>query len=337
MLAVEAAGDGHADWIVATDEFYASPRLLEMCGLPADATFSGRADFIARFPYHPEDRDRVLAAIKAHYAGRSTRMEIDMRIVRRGETRWMHATLLCSRDASGALLRASTAFTDITERTRLERQLGQAQRLEAMGTLAGGIAHDFNNILGAILGYGEMALRGARQGKPAAARPRQHHDRGRTRARAGRADPRLQPQRRWANELQCTWSEWSVKRWTSLRPTCPRTRTIVPRLRAGQAAVLGDPTQVHQVLMNLATNAIQAMASGGTLRVSLEGMRLDAPRVATVGTLDVGNYVVLEVGDSGSASPLTTWAGSSIRSSPPKRSALAPGSDCHSCTVSSPS
>ena len=137
MLAVEAAGDGHADWIVATDEFYASPRLLEMCGLPADTTFSGRADFIARFPYHPEDRDRVLAAIKAHYAGRSTRMEIDMRIVRRGETRWMHATLLCSRDASGALLRASTAFTDITERTRLERQLRQAQRLEAMGTLAG--------------------------------------------------------------------------------------------------------------------------------------------------------------------------------------------------------
>ena len=164
MLAVEAAGDGHADWIVATDEFYASPRLLEMCGLPADTKFSGLADFRARFPYHPEDRDRVLAAIKAHYAGRSTRMEIDMRIVRRGETRWMHATLLCSRDASGALLRASTAFTDMTERTRLERQLGQAQRLEAMGTLAGGIAHDFNNILGVILGFGEMAQRGAALG-----------------------------------------------------------------------------------------------------------------------------------------------------------------------------
>ena len=103
MLAVEAAGDGHADWIVATDEFYASPRLLEMCGLPADMTFSGLADFRARFPLHPEDRDRFLETIDAYYAGRSTRMEIEMRVLRRGETRWMHVTLMCLRDASGAL------------------------------------------------------------------------------------------------------------------------------------------------------------------------------------------------------------------------------------------
>jgi signal transduction histidine kinase len=63
--------------------------------------------------------------------------------------------------------------------------------------------------------------------------------------------------------------------------------------------VLGDPTQVHQLLMNLATNAIQAMISGGTLRVSLQAVRLDAARVATIGALDAGDYVVLEVGDSG--------------------------------------
>ena len=74
---------------------------------------------------------------------------------------------------------------------------------------------------------------------------------------------------------------------------------IERRLRAGRAAVLGDPTQVHQVLMNLATNAVQAMPSGGTLRVSLEGARLDGARVATVGALGAGDYVVLEVADSG--------------------------------------
>ena len=79
----------------------------------------------------------------------------------------------------------------------------------------------------------------------------------------------------------------------------PANVTIVPRLRAGRAAVLGDATQVHQVLMNLATNAIQAMPSGGTLRVSLERARVDAARVATIGTLDAGDYVVLEVADTG--------------------------------------
>src|SRR5262245_35927148 len=121
--AMEASGDGHADWIVATDEFYASPRLLEMCGLPPDTKFAGRSDFVARFPVHPEDRDRVLAAVNAHYAGTATRLELDMRVLRRGETRWMHAIFLCSRDASGAVARVSTAVTDVTARKNAEDEL----------------------------------------------------------------------------------------------------------------------------------------------------------------------------------------------------------------------
>ena len=121
--AMEASGDGHTDWIVATDEFYASPRLLEMCGLPPDKKFAGRSDFVARFPVHPEDRDRIVEAVNAHYAGTSDRLELDVRVLRRGETRWLHAIFLCSRDASGALLRVSTAVTDITDRRLAEDEL----------------------------------------------------------------------------------------------------------------------------------------------------------------------------------------------------------------------
>ena len=121
--AMEASGDGHTDWIVATDEFYASPRLLEMCGLPPDAKFAGRSDFVARFPIHPEDRDRIVAAVNAHYAGTSARFALDLRVLRRGETRWMHAIFLCSRDASGALVRVSTAVTDVTDRKIAEDEL----------------------------------------------------------------------------------------------------------------------------------------------------------------------------------------------------------------------
>jgi signal transduction histidine kinase len=83
----------------------------------------------------------------------------------------------------------------------------------------------------------------------------------------------------------------------------PEGVTIEARLRAGRAAMLGDPTQVHQVLMNLATNAIQAMTSGGALRVSLDVERLDKPRIATTGTIATGEYVVLEVADCGTGIP----------------------------------
>jgi PAS domain S-box-containing protein len=121
--AMEASGDGHTDWIVATDEFYASPRLLEMCGFPPGTKFAGRADFVARLPVHPEDRDRIVAAVNAHYAGTANRLELDMRVLRRGEPRSMHAIFLCSRDAAGALVRVSTAVTDVTDRRMAEDEL----------------------------------------------------------------------------------------------------------------------------------------------------------------------------------------------------------------------
>jgi CheY-like chemotaxis protein len=75
---------------------------------------------------------------------------------------------------------------------------------------------------------------------------------------------------------------------------------VETELRAGCAAMRGDPTQVHQVVMNLATNGVQAMAPGGMLRVSLNVAALDTPRIATTGTVAVGEYIVLKVTDSGS-------------------------------------
>jgi CheY-like chemotaxis protein len=80
----------------------------------------------------------------------------------------------------------------------------------------------------------------------------------------------------------------------------PANVQIEPRLKAGRAAMMGDPTQVHQVLMNIATNGIQAMsASGGTLRVSLDALRLDEPHLATTGAVPAGDWIVLKVVDSG--------------------------------------
>ena len=157
----------------------------------------------------------------------------------------------------------------------MEQQLRQAQRLEAMGTLAGGIAHDFNNLLGAILGYGEMALRDAPRGKPAASRPGQHHDRRRARPRAGRSHSRVQPQRRRRAGGRARRGRRARDACAARGKAAATVSSIEERLRAGRAAVLGDATQIHQVLMNLVTNAVQAMPSGGSLRVSLDTAGVD--------------------------------------------------------------
>ena len=180
----------------------------------------------------------------------------------------------------------------------MERQLRQAHRLEAMGTLAGGIAHDFNNILGAILGYGEMAMRDA----PKGSRLRRDLDSIMTAGERGRAlvDRVLAFSRSAVGERVPVHVEMVVREALDLvTAQLPPDVTLHAKLHAGAAAMLGDATQVHQVLMNLASNAIHAMPAGGTRRVSLIGAR-PAARAATIGNVGAADYVVLSVSDTGS-------------------------------------
>jgi signal transduction histidine kinase/FixJ family two-component response regulator len=223
--------------------------------------------------------------------------------------RWLQAKGRMLFDTEGKPARMIGFMLDVTDRhqaeeelRRMERQLRQAQRLEAMGTLAGGIAHDFNNILGAILGYGEMALRDA----PTGSRLRRDVDSILTAGERGRAlvDRVLAFSRSGVGERVAVHVEEVVREALELiAAKLPDRVTIETQLHAGRAAMLGDPTQVHQVLMNLATNAIQAMSAGGRLRVSLNAVRVDVPRTVTIGAIDAGDYVALEVADSGTGIP----------------------------------
>jgi nitrogen-specific signal transduction histidine kinase len=198
---------------------------------------------------------------------------------------------------------------DITDRKRaqeellrLERRLRQAQRLEAMGTLAGGIAHDFNNILGSVLGFGERALRAA----PAAGPLAGYVDRIVSAGERGRAlvDRILAFSSSSAGERVPVHVEKVVAEALDLLAgKLPSGVRVDADLRAGRAAILGDPTQVHRVLMNLASNAIQAMPSGGVLRVALDVLRIARARLAAVGGLEPGEYVVLTVADEGIGMP----------------------------------
>ncbi|MDB5861550.1 MAG: hypothetical protein JWQ76_5239, partial [Ramlibacter sp.] len=135
-LAVEAATDGHADWIVDEDVFYASPRLLELWGISPERGCPSRQQMLDLFPFHPDDRDRVLSLLDRHLRGNTRRLEFDARVVRRGEVRRMHWTTLYERDATGKLVRTSTATTDVTERMQAEEEMRSSEERYALA-LAG--------------------------------------------------------------------------------------------------------------------------------------------------------------------------------------------------------
>jgi predicted ATPase/signal transduction histidine kinase/ActR/RegA family two-component response regulator len=188
------------------------------------------------------------------------------------------------------------------ERERLERQLQQAAKMEAMGRLASGIAHDFNNILGAILGYGELIQtslsegsverRQADQVMHAGARGKALVDRILAFSRSGMGE-------RVPLHVQSVVEETLGLLVASMPPEVRLER----RLDAIDAAVVGDATQFHQVVMNLCTNAVHAMQRGGVLTVVLERVDAGERRLLSHGTLRAGRYVSLSVNDSGSGIP----------------------------------
>jgi PAS domain S-box-containing protein len=204
--------------------------------------------------------------------------------------------------ASIAIERARSMDALRRSEERMEHQLRQAQRLEAMGTLAGGIAHDFNNLLGAILGYGEMALRDV----PAGSRLRRDLESIMIAGERGRAlvDRILAFSRSGVGERLAVHVEEVVRETLELLTSkLPHGITVEDRLRAGGAAVMGDATQIHQVVMNLVSNAIQAMPSGGRVHVSVARVSNEVPRAVATGIVSARDYVVLEIADTGSGIP----------------------------------
>ena len=315
-LAVAGSNEGLWDWNLTNDELFFSDRAQQLCGLQPGPPLRPRRVWQARLTVHPEDLPQLREEMKAHLHGRRPHFDVEVRAAeRRGtasdaapgepEWGWYRQRGLAIRNAAGRPLRMAGSIENINERKhsererqRLESQLRQAQKLEAMGTLAGGIAHDFNNILGGILGYGELARSGAEPGSAlarqldgvlsAGQRAKALVERILAFSRAGMGE-------RVPVHVQSVVAE----ALDLLQLSLPANITLTRTLKAGDTAVIGDATQIHQVVMNLCTNAMHAMPRGGTLAVSLSMRHLEAALALATGELPAGDYVILMVCDQG--------------------------------------
>ena len=310
-LALEGANEGHWDWHTTTDRFFLSPRMKTLQGQPADSEVTTRSDWLSRIVIHPDDKLLADAAIRDHLEGRTPRFECVYRTRQPdGTWCWLLSRGQCLRDEAGKPVRFLGSAIDVTaekqaqmDKERLEAQLRQSQKMEAIGTLAGGIAHDFNNILGAILGYGELAHQHAGEGSAV----RRYLDS--VMHAAGRAkmlvDRILGFSRSGLGERVPVNIQFVVEETLELlEASLPEDIRLEKRLDAGDAAVIGDATQLHQVAMNLCTNAMQAMArGGGTLTVVLEQLELTQTRTTSRGVLAPHRYVRLVVADTGKGIP----------------------------------
>ena len=256
----------------------------------------------------PRDVDRGVDMMKQLKAGTIREFSHEKRYLRKdGAEVWVSLTV-SAMWAPGATPDYFIAIaTDVTDRKRLEEQYRQAQKMESIGTLAGGIAHDFNNILAAIKGYTELAKMEL-DGGPVV----EHLDavlRGAARA-AALVRQILAFSRRDADErIVVQLRPVVVEALALLRATVPANIEFETSLAADAAPVLADPSQIHQIIINLGANAAHAMRDGaGRLTVRLENFHVDAGLAAANPSLRIGACTRLLMKDTGRGMDAATLA-----------------------------
>jgi PAS domain S-box-containing protein len=272
-----------------------SDNIKDMLGYPVEETYG--ADWWTT-NVHPDDREAIVALVQQELFG-ADQVASEYRFRHRdGPYRWVRSEVRLVRNAAGTPVEAVGSWADITERKRLEDQLRQVQKMEAIGTLAGGVAHDFNNMLTIINGYSELLssrlrpddpLRGlveqiGRAGNRAASLTRQLLAFSRRQV--------LQPQVLHLNALLTEMEKM-------LRRLIGEDIDLLVALHPALGHIKADPSQIEQIVMNLVVNARDAMPQGGKLTIETSNIELDEAFARTHRGAVPGPYVLLAVTDTG--------------------------------------
>lgn len=247
----------------------------------------------------PEDRARVLAALPKQAAG--TFIE-EYRIARPdGTVVWIHDRAYPIRDENGLVYRIVGVAQDITDQKKLQEQFLRAQRMEAIGTLAGGMAHDLNNILAPTLMV--AGLLKTRYTDPKDQQLLAMLETGAQRG-ANLIRQLLLFSRGISSAHVLIQLRHLIKEMGDLmRETFPRSIEIVEEAGRELWPILGDATQMHQIMMNLCVNARDAMPAGGRLTIAARNAELSEAEVYIHPEARVGHYVILSVQDTGTGMP----------------------------------
>jgi len=246
----------------------------------------------------PEYRDGVLAAFQA-CAKDGVPFDLEIQVIKPSNRRaWMRCMGVPERDSNGEVERIIGAIQDISERRKLEDDLRQSQKLEAIGELAGGVAHDFNNLLSVIISYASLALLEMKPNDPVRDEIEEIYRAGERAAELTRqllAFSRhqiMQPRVLNLNDV-LFGLENMVKRLLGEHLEL----TLVTEPALGR--VKADSGQIEQVLVNLIVNARDAMPRGGSIMVETRNAVIDATTVDLQGDVKPGRYVMVVVSDTG--------------------------------------
>ena len=280
------------DWDVAANTVIWSDETYRQFGFTRDA-FSGHVDEAAT-RIHPEDLPGVEDAIRSVLAG-AGEYSAQYRLLRPdGSTCWIDAHGVMVRNGSPHMIGVGV---DITERRNLEEQFRQAQKMEAVGLLAGGISHDFNNLLSIILGNSDLLLATAQSSV------QQHY--AEDIERAGRRAAQLTRQLLAFSRKQVLYPTVldlnSIVRDLGkiLQRMIGEDVQIATDLEADLGSIRDDRGQIEQILMNLATNARDAMPNGGRFTIRTRNAELGPQDASRYPDVRPGKYIHLSLSDTG--------------------------------------
>lgn len=295
QVALDAGGLGIWTHNPREDEGSWDAQTRRIFGAPDDAPAPPGDEMLSKY-VHPDDREFVGKALeRAVETGRYGPLQ--HRIVRSpGEVRWVNASGLVVRDHEGQVAKIVGSVQDITERRLLEERLLEAQKLESIGRLAGGVAHDFNNMLTAIFGNLQFAMEANSLSE---ARPMLEAIRLTAERSAALTAQLLAFARRQVIEPKVIDANDLIRRLDTVFQRAIGEHVKVVLSLAAEGRIRADESQLEQVVMNLVTNARDAMSGGGVLTLETLDVTLDEAYASSHADVEPGGYVLVAVSDTG--------------------------------------